>query len=186
MKKLIFSALLLIGLTLGGHAQHTQHFSKNAIGLRVGTNDGFGAEFSYQRGISPDNRLEFDLGLRSHAYYHRGDYYDTEAVKLVALYQWVWHINQGFNWYAGVGAGLGSYRDRVDHGKYYYYDDARYHDSGAFGLIAGDIGIEYDFDFPLQLSFDFRPELGFGDYRYTNEGLSTFGPDVAIGARFRF
>jgi hypothetical protein len=24
------------------------------------------------------------------------------------LYQWVWNIDGGFNWYAGVGGGLGT------------------------------------------------------------------------------
>jgi hypothetical protein len=33
---------------------------------------------------------------------------DDNAIKLAALYQWVWNIDGGFNWYAGVGGGLGS------------------------------------------------------------------------------
>ncbi len=185
MKKLIFLVLMLIGFAFGTQAQHSQHFSKNAIGLRIGDNDGFGAELSYQRGISPANRLEFDLGIRNHTYYKHGDYYDNGAVKLVGLYQWVWNIDRGFNWYAGFGAGLGSYRNNINR-DYYDNNYQGYHDSGAFGLVAGDIGIEYDFDFPLQLSVDFRPELGFGNYRYTNQNLDTFGPDIALGARFRF
>jgi hypothetical protein len=57
------------------------------------------------------------------------------------LYQWVWNIDGGFNWYAGVGGGVGSYsRD--------YYDNRNY-DSNAFAFAAGDIGIEYNFDIPL-------------------------------------
>jgi hypothetical protein len=32
----------------------------------------------------------------------------NNAIKLAALYQWVWNIDGGFNWYAGVGGGLGS------------------------------------------------------------------------------
>jgi hypothetical protein len=38
----------------------------------------------------------------------------------------------------------------------------------------------------LQFSLDFRPELGFGDYKYTNNNLDTFGPDIAVGLRFKF
>jgi hypothetical protein len=48
------------------------------------------------------NRLELDLGWRN-----RNDYknngYDDNTIKLTALYQWVWNIDGGFNWYAGVG-----------------------------------------------------------------------------------
>jgi len=169
MKKLILSAFMLAGVAFSAQAQE---ISKNAIGLRLGDNDGFGGEVSYQRRLSTDNRLELDLGWRDSKHY--------DAVKLVGLYQWVWNIEGGFNWYAGVGGGVGTYD--------YNYDgpgpdfDNDYDDSGTFLLVAGDIGIEYKFDFPLQLSLDFRPELYFGDdFRDDN-----FGPDIALGARFTF
>ena len=97
MKRLVLSAFLLIGLAFSAQAQER----KNAIGLRLGDNDGFGAEVSYQRWLSPKNRLEFDLGWRDSKYY--------DAVKLAGLYQWVWNIEGGFNWYAGVGGGLGTW-----------------------------------------------------------------------------
>jgi hypothetical protein len=151
-------------------SSHAQD-KKNAIGLRLGDNDGFGGEVSYQRWLSSSNRLEFDLGWRD------SDYYD--AIKLAGLYQWVWNIEGGFNWYAGVGGGLGTwdYDDRIPP-----WADDNDDDSGTFLFLAGDIGIEYNFDFPLQLSVDFRPEIYFGDdYREDN-----FGPDIALGARFRF
>ena len=44
---------------------NAQNFSENAIGLRLGDNDGFGTEVSYQRAISDNNRIEIDLGWRS-------------------------------------------------------------------------------------------------------------------------
>lgn len=168
MKKLLLSATMLFLLAFNAEAQDR----KNAIGLRLGDNDGFGGEVSYQRYLNSGNRLEFDLGWRDSEYY--------DAVKLVGLYQWVWNIEGGFNWYAGVGAGVGTWSiddDRFDN------DFRGRDDSGAFGLVAGDIGIEYNFDFPLQLSLDFRPELYFSgdDFREDN-----FGPDIALGVRFRF
>lgn len=165
MKKLILSTFMLIGLAFSSNAQD---ISKNAIGLRLGDNDGFGGEVSYQRGLSENNRLEFDLGWRNSNH--------VDAFKLVGLYQWVWNIDGGFNWYAGVGAGVGSWS--VD--KKYYGNDA----SGSYVLAAGDIGIEYNFDFPLQLSLDFRPEVYFGgDYSDYRDG---FGPDIALGVRYRW
>ncbi|MBN9284986.1 MULTISPECIES: hypothetical protein [Flavobacterium] len=164
MKKLFFSAFMLIGLAFGAQAQE---ISKNALGLRLGDNDGFGGEVSYQRGLSKNNRLEVDLGWRNSKH--------TDAFKLSGLYQWVWNIDGGFNWYAGVGAGVGSWSYEND-----YHVDVK--DSGTFVFAAGDIGIEYVFDIPLQLSLDFRPELYFNDdYRGDN-----FGPDIALGIRYRF
>lgn len=163
MKKILFTASLLIGLIFSGQAQD---ISKNALGLRLGDNDGFGGEISYQRGLQSNNRLEFDLGWRNSK--------NVDAFKLVGLYQWVWNIDGGFNWYAGAGAGIGSWS--------YDYKDVK--ESGSYFLAAGDIGIEYNFDFPLQLSLDFRPELYFGgDYaEYRND----FGPDIALGIRYRW
>lgn len=174
MKKIILFALLLIGLGVSATAQE---ISKNAIGLRLGNNDGFGGEISYQRGLSKNNRLEFDLGTRNQAYHLNGYNYDSRAIKLEGLYQWIWRIEGGFNWYAGIGGGIGSYSNNVVN---------NYPSSGTFALLAGDIGIEYLFDFPLQLSLDFRPEIGFGDYKYSNQNLNTFGPDLALGIRYRF
>jgi hypothetical protein len=176
MKKIILSAIMLIGLAFNGQSQK---ISNNAIGLRVGDNDGFGVEASYQRKVFDSNRLEFDFGVRNNTFRDNGYYYDSGAAKLVGLYQWVWKIDGGFNWYAGAGAGVGLYTNRNA-------AENNNQGDGAFGLVAGDIGVEYLFDFPLQLSIDFRPEIGFGDYMYTHDNLNTFAPDIAIGARWRF
>jgi hypothetical protein len=169
MKKIILSAFMLIGLAFSAQAQT---ISKNALGLRLGDNDGFGGEISYQRALAGnDNRLEFDLGWRNSKH--------IDAIKVVGLYQWVWNIEGGFNWYAGVGAGLGSWS----------YDGPGDPDpdGGTFLLAAGDIGIEYDFEeAPIQLSLDFRPELYFGDNRSDFDDYDRFGPDIALGIRYRF
>ena len=162
MKTLIVSAYMLVGLVLGAQAQS---ISKNALGLRLGSNDGFGAEISYQRALKSDKRLEFDLGWR--------DSKDVSAVKLVGLHQWVWNIDKGFNWYAGAGGGLGTWN----------YNAYGVKNSGTFLFASGDIGIEYNFDFPLQLSLDYRPEIyvHYDGYRDGN-----FGSDLALSARYKF
>ena len=136
-----------------------QRISKNALGLRLGDNDGFGGEISYQRYLHENNRLEFDLGWR--------DSNNVDAFKLVGLYQWVMPIDGGFNWYVGAGGGLGSF-------------DAGDND-GTFLLVAGDIGIEYDFEIPLLISLDMRPELGFND-NYSDD----LDLDIALGLRYQF
>jgi hypothetical protein len=53
MKKLFLSAFMLMGLAFSAQAQ-----DRNALGLRLGDNDGFGGEISYQRTLASDNRLE--------------------------------------------------------------------------------------------------------------------------------
>lgn len=160
MKKLFLATIALIGFA----TVSAQDISDNAIGLRLGDDDGFGAEISYQRALGDNNRLEIDLGLRD------GRGYD--GFKIAGLYQWVWVLDGDFNWYAGAGGGVGSYSfDNVPAG---------FDDSETFFFAAGDIGIEYNFDIPLQLSLDIRPELGFGDFR---DGIDF---DLGLGVRYRF
>ncbi len=167
MKKLFLSAFMLMGLAFSTQAQD---ISKNALGLRLGDNDGFGGEISYQRGLGSNNRLELDLGWRNSK--------NVDAIKVVGLYQWVWNIEGGFNWYAGVGAGIGSWR----------YDGPGDPDpdGGMYLLAAGDIGIEYNFDVPIQLALDFRPELYFSDDRSEFDDYDSFGPDIALSIRYRW
>lgn len=161
MKKIILSAIMLMGLAFTAQAQD---ISKNALGLRLGDNDGFGGEISYQRGLGDNNRLELDLGFRNND--------DFDAFKLTGLYQWVWNIDGGFNWYAGVGGGLGSWNNN------------RFDDNGTFLFAAGDLGIEYNFEeAPIQLALDIRPELYFNSDGYRT---NNFGPDLALSIRYRF
>ena len=162
MKKIILVASLLIGFSVGAQSQT---ISKNALGLRLGDNDGFGGEISYQRKLTKNNRLEFDLGWRNSN--------NVDAIKLVGLYQWIWNIEGGLNWYAGVGGGVGNWS----------FDTNSNSDNGTFALVAGDLGIEYDFDFPLQISLDFRPEIYFNSDAFRD---NNFGPDLALGVRYRF
>lgn len=177
---------MLLGLAFNLNAQ------ENAIGIRLGDNAGFGGEVSYQRTISKANRLEFDLGFRNsgnykynyngNGYYDGRNGYEHNSVKLVGLYQWVWDIKNGFKWYAGPGVGVGFWKtDRFYAGDNLYVEG----DSGAFIVAAGDIGIEYNFDFPLQLSFDFRPEIYISE-DYNDLRNDSFGPDFGLSARYRF
>lgn len=156
MKKLILLSICVFGFGLSSQAQS---IADHALGLRLGDNDGFGTEISYQHGLSENNRLELDLGWRSSN--------NVDSFKLTGLYQWVWNIDQGFNWYVGAGGGVGAV-------------DTEFTDSEFFALIAGDIGIEYDFNIPLLLSLDFRPELGFSDYH------DDVDFDIALGIRYQF
>lgn len=167
MKKLILFAFILLGLGLNSYAQD---ITKNALGIRLGDNDGFGGEISYQRGLIKNNRLELDLGWR--------DGKDYSAFKLSGLYQWVWKIEDNFNWYAGIGGGIGSWN-----GDDLTVNGVRLNgESETVIFVAGDIGIEYNFqEVPIQLSLDFRPEIYFNDN--TN---NDFGPDIALGIRYRF
>src|SRR5680860_535676 len=126
MKKLILLAIFVIGATA---ATQAQTISENALGLRFGGGNGYGAEVSYQRALGDNNRLEFDLGWRN-------DNSRYNSVKLAALYQWVWNIEGGFNWYADGGGGIGSISAKDE--SYYNNRNYRYYDE-TFVFIAGNI-----------------------------------------------
>tara|TARA_R110002124_G_scaffold138576_6_gene302094 strand:- start:25586 stop:26071 length:486 start_codon:yes stop_codon:yes gene_type:complete len=157
-------SLVLVTFLLVATSVNAQEISKNAIGLRLGDSDGFGAEINYQRALDEDNRLELGLSFR--------DTKRVNAYKITGIYQWVWNIDGGFNWYAGPGAGIGQIGFEDE-----FFDDRS---NETFVFAAGDIGIEYNFDFPLLVSLDFRPEFGFGDYR------DDVVFDIALGARYQF
>ncbi len=163
MKKICLSLLASVAILASTNAQN---ISDNAIGLRLGDNNGFGAEVSYQKSLGDINRLELDLGWR--------DSNSTSGFKLAGLYQWIWSLDGNFNWYAGVGGGLGSYSIDLPENR---------NETDTFLFAAGNIGIEYDFDIPLLISLDFRPEIGFGDDLYDNNDLDF---DIALGLRYQF
>lgn len=163
MRKLFLSIIAIGGLFFTVNAQE---ISENAIGLRLGDSDGFGAEVSYQRALGDSNRLEVDLGWK--------DGKNHNGFKISGLYQWVWQLDGSFNWYAGVGGGLGSFSIDLPNNE-----DI----TDTFIFAAGDIAIEYNFDIPLLISLDFRPEIGFGDDLYDNNDLDF---DIALGLRYQF
>jgi hypothetical protein len=156
MKNLFFSLGIALAATTFASAQD---ISKNALGLRIGGGDGFGTEISYQRALSGNNRLEIDLGIDN------GDNYD--GFKATGIYQWVWNIEDRFNWYAGAGGGLGSL-------------NIKNAGSETFIFLSGQVGIEYNFDFPLLISLDTRPSFYLGDFRDGG------GYDIALGLRYQF
>lgn len=156
--------IVLVLFIMTNFSVFSQRISDNALGLRLGDNDGFGTEINYQRALGENNRLEAGLGWNSNK--------NVSAYKLTGIYQWVWNLDGNFNWYVGAGGGIG---------QIVFKDDfPGNNDDETFAFIAGDIGVEYDFDIPLLISLDFRPEIGFANY----------GDDVnfglALGIRYQF
>jgi len=162
MKKIILVPILFFIFISTVNAQQ---ISNHAIGIRFGNNDGFGGEISYQRQLTEINRLEIDFGYRDQKEYN--------AFKLSGIYQWVWNIDEGFNWYAGFGAGVGSWS--------YNNGFTSENNDGLFINADGNIGIEYNFKAPFLISLDFRPEIGIiGNY-----GRDT-DLDLALSIRYQF
>jgi len=171
MKLLKTSLFILVSLPLFMNAQN---ISDHTIGLRLGDSDGLGAEISYQKALSNSNRIEANLGWRDSRAY--------DAVKLSGVYQWVLPLEGDFNWYYGAGGGLGNvdFEPRPSNNDPDVIENV---DGGLFVFAAGNIGIEYNFDFPLVISLDLRPELGIVGYR---EFTDSFDFDFGLGLRYQF
>ncbi len=154
MKKLVL--LLFIGLNVFSvNAQ----MEPQAIGVRFGGgNYGGGFEVNYQHALGDANRLELGLALNS---YNKSSY-----VSFAGIYQWVWELGEGFNWYAGPGAQFLAVKN-----------------ASAIG-VGGQIGVEYNFnvnlDTPLMISIDMRPMMNFAS------GVNDFGWAGALGVRYTF
>lgn len=130
---------------------NAQDISDNAIGIRFGGGEGTSGEITYQKYLGNSNRLEVNLGLAN----------DVTDFKATALYQWVWNLDGNFNWYAGFGGGIVSANG-----------------TGVYG--SGVIGIEYDFNAPILISIDYRPEVGIAG------GLDGLRSDAALSVRYQF
>lgn len=132
-----------------------------ALGARLG----YGVDLSYQHDMNGADFIEADLGLGSFAFLNVAATYNF----MIAQPEWTSQGEWGF--YAGPGVALGA-------------------GSGLFNVgIAGQVGLEYTFDFPLQLSIDVRPQLGL--VSATVEGVSArsfgiWGWYPHLGVRYRF
>lgn len=149
--------ILVAALVLGFAAAAAAQ--PRAIGLR----GGYGVELSYQHNLGA-NFVEADLGLTG-----------FNALNVAATYNWMlaqpdWTNRGEWGVYAGPGAALGLGFGEVSHLNV---------------AVAGQVGLEYTFWFPLQLSIDLRPQLGL----WTGGGAAGFyfgGWCPALGVRYKF
>ncbi len=156
MKKLFLVIAAVFTMAATANAQD------NALGVRVGGGQGYGAELSWQHGLG-GNRLELDLGWNS------GD--NHTAFSLTGIYQWTGEIGSGFGWYAGIGARL----------AYWSWEAGHDHASDIALALAGQAGIEYKFSaIPIQLSLDIRPCF------YLIPDTDFHWGDIALGIRYCF
>lgn len=189
MKRVITVCVVAMLCGMAAYAQ------PRAIGGRTGS----AIEASYQHYVGK-NMFTIDFGFVYDIYppfynraYYRGVVDALYGVEAVATHDWIfpiksWKHKGEWNWFAGVGLGAGYHRYSV----YGYYGGV---DLGFVG-VAGRIGFEYNFWFPLQLSFDWRPVIGpifSGQYvfdsgrnkaTYYTSGL--YAGAICIGVRYLF
>jgi len=165
MKRIFLVSVLVSMCAFASMAQH------RAIGLRLSNC----VEASYQRSVGEANFWEFDGGLWEFG----------NGAQASALYNWIiaspeWSPKGEWNWYLGVGAGVG-----MVWGKDYVHGDE---ELGCFVGVAGMLGLEYKFWFPLAVSADIRPVVGpyFGDGVHFNPHILSGLYWPTLSARYTF
>lgn len=164
MKKFFIMLVAVVALSASAMAQAGSE--KYAIGARVGYGyAGFPVEVSFMWGIGPElNRLEMDLGF--HYWHYAG--YNYAGLQFTAAYQWRWNIVKGLHWYVGPAANIST--------QFRYLPF-------SFG-VGGQVGIEYDFDAPVQLTIDYRPMYNF--HPWENNFFGHYNDSFCFGVRYRF
>ena len=137
----------------------------------IGANIGYGISVSYQHNLSASNMIDLAVEIPAFA-----------GIGATCTYDWLnpfntsipWKYKGEWNWAMGVGGGAGYYWPRA-----------------GYAGVVGHIGVAYDFWFPLELSFDWRPNigLGFGDLGdYGNVWFNAWGlySGITLGVRYKF
>lgn len=191
MRKFIICFIGII-LSLGLYAQ------PRAMGVRVGAT---GLDASYEHTINGTRFIEGDLGL-DFGYNVNG----RPGVRVTGTYNFIWArpnwtIQGSWALFAGPGITLGFVDDIVP------YEIAGsifgHYDNGFMIAAAGHVGLEYTFDFPLQLCIDLRPCFGIhvndgkfydketgirvdygGKVGFYDNGLLGFAPSLSVRYRF--
>lgn len=148
--KKIILTLFAIAALAGSSLAQT----RDAFGVRLGYGSFFNGELSYQKCVGGINRVETDLGIDL----------DGEHIgaTLSAIYQWHWNLSGGLGFYVGPGAQADIFNSH-------------------FGIGAGgQIGLDYQFNAPVQLSLDVRPMWNFIGH------VTGFNYGAALGIRYAF
>ena len=139
----------------------------------IGGNIGYGFDVSYQHSLGEKNMIDMSLSLPG-----------FDGIGVSATYDWInpfgtaipWNNKGEWNWSLGVGAGAGLYGfDAMAAGLCVWYVGA-----------VGHVGVSYDFWFPLQLSVDYRPNIGiaFANKNVAFNDLGFYG--ITLGVRYLF
>ena len=158
MKKYLLIAVLAI-------ASITAYAQPRAVGVNLG----YGAAVSYQHGFGEANMLDVSVTIPQ-----------FNGIGAIVTYDWIdpfgatvpWNNKGEWHWYMGVGAAGGIYG---------------FQQPFWYAGVAGQFGIEYDFWFPLQLSLDWRPNIGLigldDAFGFNTAGLYD---GITLGVRYKF
>ena len=165
--------LLVMGMAGSVFAQDPY---KHSIGVTVGNFEAL----SYKTFFTNHLALQLDLGYKytigsNYYVHHRG----ISSLEINPNLMYEGHFTKGLYGFVGGGLSLGYSWYWGGYAGWYNY---RY-DYGKFG-VNGILGLEYKFNIPLTLQFDFRP--GYGLLFKENYEVQYFDWSVNLGVRYTF
>ena len=167
MKKSLILAAILAVVSVGAAVAQPR-----AIGLNLGSGSGI----SYQHALGESNMLDISANVPV--------LFDGLGIGGIVTYDWInpfgtavpWEYKGAWNWYLGVGGSGGMYGLFSSEAPNYWYAG-----------VAGHVGIEYQFWFPLQLSLDWRPTIGVDNTAdHLGFGLNGLYSGISLGVRYLF
>ena len=177
MKKLLLVAILAVAGIAAAVAQ------PRAIGLNLG----YGVDLSYQHSIGEANMVDLSVNIPA-----------FNGIGAQATYDWInpfntaipWNNKGEWKWSLGLGAGAGVYNPfrTVSVGVDSNGELVKEWAGKIYVGAVGHVGVEYNFWFPMQLSLDYRPNIGLaitgdGGFMFNGVGLFT---GVTLGVRYLF
>lgn len=159
MRRLFFILIAIFASVFVANSQ------PRALGLRAGMD----CQLSYEHAVSLEDFVEADLGVEFIYGYAVGVNAAAAYNFMIAQPQWTQKGQWGF--YAGPAVKAG------------------YLWVGGYLAVGAQVGLEYNFDFPLQVSLDIRPALGVA---MEGGGCSIYGAEAILGSipclslRYRF
>ena len=159
MKKSLILAAILAVVCVG---------SAVAQPRAIGANIGYGIDLSYQHSLGEANMIDLSVNVPF-----------FEGIGATATYDWVnpfgavipWDYEGQWNWNLGVGAGLGIYGFKAP---------------AFYAGVVGHVGVSYDFWFPMQLSLDYRPNIGIVGGEGLTFNTSGLYSGITLGVRYLF
>lgn len=195
---LIVLAAFATSITMSAHKHSRPEYSQNSIsaprsmGFRIGVS---GFDATYQHSFKRNQFLQGDFGV-DFGYNANG----RPGVRATAVYNFIWArpawTNRGsWSLYAGPGLTLGYVNDNLHYriGS----EVIPYNDNGFMLALAVQVGLEYNFDFPLTLAAEVRPAFGmhangkvtidgqtYSKVGFYDNGMLGFVPTVAVRYKF--
>lgn len=154
MKKTLLIALAAMLCGTMAYAQ------PRAIGGRLGWNE----DFVYQHSLSDKRFIEANVGLFDLSYTQTNGL--AGGLHADFLHEWIWCTPNWtpkgeWNWFSGVGANVG-FKWNDPHTVFNLKGNTvgTYKASPILVGAMANIGLEYNFWFPLSLAVDYRPTIG--------------------------